>query len=105
MVDQDGKVVGSWSLVPPGSPDALTPEQEIAYTVESARIHYQNGLDGLQTRQFILDCLPDGYRIRSDGEIVADDPSLPPVPYLGDLKWDCEPGLIGQVPGSAAADE
>ncbi len=33
-----------------------------------------------------LDCLPDGYRIRNDGEIAADDPSLPPVPYLGDLQ-------------------
>lgn len=89
VVDQDGEVVGSWSWVPPGSPDALTPEEEIAYAVESARIHHQQGgLDGLETRRFILDCLPEGYRIRNDGEIAADDPSLPPVPYLGDLQWD-----------------
>ncbi len=78
VVDQDGEVVGSWSWVPPGSPDALTPEEEIAYAVESARIHHQQGgLDGLETRRFISGLFagwvphPERWRDSSRRSVVA----------------------------------
>ncbi len=68
------------------SPETLTPEEEVGYVVESARIHFERGaLDAVEMREWILGGLPDGYRIGGDGEIVADDPALPAIPNLGKL--------------------
>ena len=67
------------------SPETLTPEEEVGYVVESARIHFERGaLDAMGMREWIVGGLPDGYRIGGDGEIVADDPALPAVPNLGE---------------------
>ena len=86
VVNQDDEVVGRWSYIPEGSPDWPTPEEEVMYFVESARIHYERGaLDAVEMRQWIADGLPEGYRIGEDGEIASDDPAAPPVPRLGDL--------------------
>ena len=85
VVNQDDEVVGKWTYIPEGSPERLTPEEEVGYVVESARIHFERGaLDAMEMREWIVGGLPDGYRIRGDGEIVADDPALPAVPYLGE---------------------
>ena len=85
VVNQDDEVVGRWSYIPEGSPELPTPEEEVGYMVESARIHYERGsLGAVETRQWIADMLPDGYRIGDDGEIVADDPAAAPVPNLGE---------------------
>ena len=85
VVNQDDEVVGRWSYVSEGSPECPTPEENVGYFVESARIHYERGaLGAVETRQWIAEMLPDGYRIGADGEIVADDPAAPPVPNLGE---------------------
>ena len=63
----------------------MTVEEEMGYMVESARIHYERGsLGAVETRRWIADMLPDGYRIGDDGEIVADDPGAAPLPNLGE---------------------
>ena len=86
VVNQDDEVVGRWSYIPEGSPELPTPEENVGYFVESARIHYERGaLGAMEMRQWIVDGLPDGYRIGDDGEIVSDDPAAPPVPRLADL--------------------
>ena len=85
VVNQDDEVVGKWSYIPEGSPERLTPEEEVGYVVESARIHFERGaLDAMEMREWIVGGLPEGYRIGGDGEIVADDPALPAVPNLGE---------------------
>ena len=67
------------------SPETLTVEEEVGYMVESARIHYERGtLGAAETRQWIAEMLPDGYRIGEDGEIASDDPAAPPLPNLGE---------------------
>ena len=67
------------------SPETLTPEENVGYFVESARIHYERGsLGAAETRRWIAEMLPDGYRIGDDGEIASDDPAAPPLPNLGE---------------------
>lgn len=75
----DGDIVYPHQL----NPEVLTPEEEAAYIAISDRVHAgERDQELAKWVDRILDNLPPGYRVE-DGVMVRDDPSLPPVPYLG----------------------